>query len=357
MALTVAARPPLAAPVLDQLSAVAAGRGLEGLGDRLRTLGELTRGDLAETEAALAEVPRGAGLVGQSAGHLLDLSGKRLRPMCVALAARLGTGFDGPAREFAVAVELVHNATLLHDDVIDLGDLRRGKPTARSIYGNAASIFAGDWLLVEALKRVRRAGVAGTLEALLDVIEEMIVAESAQLANRGRVDTGRAEWLHVVEGKTASLFRWAMFAGARAGGLGDGECAALESFGQHLGVAFQAVDDLLDFTGNARALGKNLFTDLREGKMTWPLIIALEREPSVRPLVEEIVAVPPDEAHPEALVEALLASLHRTGGIEDCRQLARKRAAEAVNSLGPLPDTAARAALETVAVATVSRER
>src|SRR5213076_2069185 len=175
--------------------------------------------DLAACEAGLALVARGTDVVSRSVGHLLDLDGKRLRPLCVALGARAGAGFTGPARELAVAVELVHTATLLHDDVVDLGEKRRGADTARAVYGNAASIFAGDWLLIEALRRVRHAGVRGLLDRLLDVIEEMIIAESVQLEGRRRADLGRAAWMRVAEGKTASLFRWAMLAGGRAGGL------------------------------------------------------------------------------------------------------------------------------------------
>src|SRR5580658_8326919 len=195
----------VAAPVLAQLTEVCEVRGLPGLHDKLSTLQALVSEDLAELYAALAEIPRGASLVHRSAHHLLDLGGKRLRPLCVLLAARTGETRGGPAvRDLAVAVELVHSATLLHDDVVDAGDIRRGQPTARVMYGNAASIFAGDWLLIEAMKRVRRAAVPGTLDHLLGIIEEMIFAEALQLAGRGRINTDRAAYFRVVEGKTAA---------------------------------------------------------------------------------------------------------------------------------------------------------
>src|SRR5262249_22155884 len=148
-------------------------------------------------------------------------------PLCVALAARAGNGFGAAARQLAVAVELVHTATLLHDDVVDVGDTRRGAPAARVVYGNAASIFAGDWLLVEALRRVRAAAVPDALDRLLDIIEEMIMAESTQLDRRGVMVADRAAYFRVVEGKTASLFRWALWAGGRAGGLDERACRAL----------------------------------------------------------------------------------------------------------------------------------
>jgi len=343
------------AEVIARLGQVCSARGLPDVAVRLGDLHAWIAADLAHFEDELAALPRGASLVHRSARHLLDLGGKHLRPMCVALAAKLGTGFGAEARDLAVAVELIHNATLLHDDVVDLGDQRRGAPTARTVYGNAASIFAGDWLLVEALQRVQHAGVPGLLDRTLATIAEMIMAEAVQLANRGRINADRADYFRVVEGKTAALFRWAMVAGARAGGLDEGACRALERYGLHLGVAFQAVDDLLDFTGSAAVTGKALFADLREGKMTYPLILALEREPALACVLEDILAGPPGPP-PERWRARVLDTLVRSGGMRDCQALARERAAEAVASLSGLPGGAGRDALVTVAEATVHRE-
>jgi octaprenyl-diphosphate synthase len=351
-------------PLIERLSSLCRDRGLGGLAARLGELSALAGGDLAAVEAALAaaETERWRGgprpMVVQAAAHLLDLGGKRLRPLCVALAARCGeAGFGEAARELAVAVELVHSATLLHDDVVDVGERRRGAPTARAVYGNAASIFAGDWLLVEALRRVRGAGVDGVLGFLLDVIGEMILAESIQLERRGRLDPDRASWLRVVEGKTASLFRWAMYAGARAGRVDEAGAAALARYGQQLGVAFQAVDDLLDLTGSAATLGKALFTDLREGKMTYPMILAVEREPAILPRLEALAAALDGEEAEAAETAWLVEALERTGAVDGCRAFARARAAEAVGALEVLPPSESREALMTVALAAVDRER
>jgi octaprenyl-diphosphate synthase len=225
------------------------------------------------------------------------------------------------------------------------------------VYGNAASIFAGDWLLVEALRRVRGAGVDGVLGFLLDVIGEMILAESIQLERRGRLDPDRASWLRVVEGKTASLFRWAMYAGARAGRVDEAGAAALARYGQQLGVAFQAVDDLLDLTGSAATLGKALFTDLREGKMTYPMILAVEREPAILPRLEALAAALDGEEAEAAETAWLVEALERTGAVDGCRAFARARAAEAVGALEVLPPSESREALMTVALAAVDRER
>jgi octaprenyl-diphosphate synthase len=277
--------------------------------------------------------------------------------MCVALAAKLGTGFGPAARDLAVSVELIHSATLLHDDVVDFGDRRRGAPTARSIYGNAASIFAGDWLLIEALKRIQRADLPGVTDYTLAIIEEMIEAEALQLENRGRVNGSRDDYLRVIEGKTAALFRLAMYAGGRAGHLDDGACTAIERYGAHLGVAFQAIDDLLDFAGDASHTGKSLFADLREGKMTYPLLVALERDTSLQPLVEEILEGPANEPVPVPLVRPVVDAMAATGGMDECTALAHQHARAAIDCLDPIADGRGRDALITVAQATVHRQR
>jgi octaprenyl-diphosphate synthase len=337
--------------LLRRLQALCGPRNLDTLGARLEDLAGLVDADMAALECELA-VPAGPRVVHRGARHLLSLGGKRLRPMCVALASRVGTGFDRRARALAVSVELVHAATLLHDDVVDLGETRRGAPSTRAIWGNAVSIFAGDWLLVEALRWVRAAAVPDTLERLLDVIEEMILAESLQLEARGRIDTGRDVWLRVVEGKTAALFRWAMFAGARAGGLGPSEVGALETYGLHLGIAFQAIDDLLDLSGDPRTTGKALFSDLREGRMTYPLILALERNAAAEPALRAALCDEHDDASAWA---AVLPILERTGALEDCRAFAESHALRAVEAIAGLPRGRATDALITVAEAVVSR--
>src|ERR1051325_154229 len=168
-------------PVLDRLAGISDRRGARALGERLAELGRWVRADLVDFEAELALLPRGQRVVQAAAHHLLDLRGKHLRPLCVALASRCGAGVPPRAPGLAVAVELVHTATLLHDDVVDLAERRRDQPAACIVYGNAASIFAGDWLLVAALRRISAAGVDGLLDRMLEVIDEMILAESMQL--------------------------------------------------------------------------------------------------------------------------------------------------------------------------------
>jgi octaprenyl-diphosphate synthase len=278
--------------------------------------------------------------------------------MCVALAAKVGDGLDAPARQLAIAVELVHTATLLHDDVVDVADTRRAQPTARIVYGNAASIFAGDWLLMDALRRVRATGHLDLLDEMLAIIEEMILAESLQLERRGKIHGDVADYFRVAEGKTAALFRWAMRAGARAGGSSPEVSWALERFGLDLGVAFQIVDDCLDFAGETLITGKALYTDLREGKLTYPLLLALEREPTLETMVGDAIAAadtPLVEQAPRhrAIAEVIAA----TGALADARRTAAERIARAIGSLSAVPDGEGRRSLITVAEATASRQQ
>ena len=321
MSLIAAVRTDASSDVLTSLQAVCDSQGLEDLSAHLADLADLVKWDMSALEKGIQSLPVGESVVHKSAHHLLEIAGKRLRPMCVVLASRLGQGLDDKTREFGVAVELVHCATLLHDDVVDAGDQRRGVPAARTLYGNAASIFAGDWLLVDALRRVRAAEMPDVLIRLLDIIDEMIFAEAIQLENRGKIDARMQTYMQVVEGKTAALFRWAMFAGARAGGLDADACGALESYGRHLGVAFQLIDDHLDYAGDGDRIGKSPFTDLREGKMTHPVIVALERDPALRPVLDELVTGAWDEV-PEGPRARLLSALNHTGALESTREVA-----------------------------------
>jgi len=332
--------------VLPTLREVCVRRGLEALDRRLGSLQAIAQ----QVDSVLAKLAVGETSAHQSARHILRLPGKRLRPLCVVLGANVGAGVTGAVRDLCVAVELVHNATLLHDDVVDLGELRRNAPTARAVYGNAASIFAGDWLLVEALRRVRATGISGLLDRLLDVIEQMIVAESLQLDQRGSVVADRDLWLRIARGKTASLFEWALYAGGRAGGLGDNCCEALAEYGQHVGIAFQAIDDVLDVQGGPT--GKDVLCDLREGKMTLPWIFAVERERTVATLLLEAVSDPGAMAHLMATTSEIL---QRTEACASVLAFAADEGAAAIHCLRRLPRGAGVDALEAAARATLER--
>lgn len=301
---------------------------------RLSALRLLVGDLLVEVEGALPSLAEGGpGVAGRAARHLVGAGGKRVRPLLVILSARAAGAAEGCAGalvKLAQAAELVHAATLLHDDVLDDGRTRRGLPAARVLWGNAASVLGGDFLLVRALELTVASGVEGALGDLLGAIAAMIDGEALQLAHRGRSDVGAAAYLDVVDGKTASLFAWCGRAGARVGGAAP---EALAAYGLHLGRAFQIVDDLLDVEGDPEALGKSVLSDVREGKLTLPVLYALERDPSLRALIDRCVRDDADDAG------GVAAAVARSGGAERARERARQETARAVAALQPLPAT------------------
>ena len=320
---------------------------------RLLALRTWLSADLEELERDLATVlPREdrADPAVRAAHHLLARPGKRLRPLCVVLAARLGgRPLDGDVHGLAVAAELVHMATLLHDDVIDVGPERRGAPAAWTVTSNAASILGGDYLLLEALRRVHAVGRPELMGPLLEAIEAMVAAEALQVARRGRFEPDRAVYFEIVRGKTAALFRWCLEAGGAAGHLTPSSRRALGEAGLDLGIAFQLVDDVLDLSGDAATLGKQPLADLREGKLTWPILLACERDPELLGGLRRFAAGRgPDP-------EDLLGRVQRTGALEATRHLARAHAGDARTRLQALPPGPARRALETVVEAATAR--
>ncbi len=350
-------------PVLEVLASVSSKMGVDPLAERLLALQRWLGDDLIELEEAVVALSRGfvrEGERGQrgrlAARHLLELSGKRLRPVCVMLAARVGgVGLTPVVRDLAVSCEIVHAATLLHDDVIDEGTDRRGAPSARVVYGNSASVLGGDHLLIEALKRVHASGLPTLMPALLEVIQEMVGGEAMQLERRGRFVPDREVYLGIIERKTASLFRFALMAGGTAAGLEQPVVDALGRAGLELGMAFQLVDDILDLEGDPRVTGKNALADLREGKLTWPFIIAAERDPGARASLKAIVEGGAPES--SGVLSELVAQVRATGALEETRRFAMDRGEAATAELARLPVGAARDNLERVVEAAICRVR
>ncbi|MFN7973893.1 MAG: polyprenyl synthetase family protein [Acidobacteriota bacterium] len=302
---------------------------------------------LADVERRLRETVRVGRRVGRCVDQMLLRPGKRIRPMCVLLAAELGRGKSEATLALAAAAELVHGATLLHDDVIDEGEQRRGAPAARMLEGNAASVLAGDWLLTTALCQVRATAVDGALDDLLAVLQALVAAEALQLDGRGNLDPDVATYERIVDGKTASLFRFCLGAGARAGGVDDRARRALEAFGARLGRVFQLTDDLLDYGGDPAATGKALYEDLRQGKATYPLILALERDPALRATIEH--ALQDGMTDWRAIGADVRRRIDRAGALHDARARAAEVTRDAVAELEHVPDGPTRRALAAVA--------
>ncbi len=330
--------------ILSQLSA-AADRGLRP--ERAQAaLAEVPRlpETLAELEARLAGSTADAeARLGAAARHLVGAGGKRIRPLVALLSCGANGGELAAAIPYAVAAELTHSATLLHDDVIDDGPVRRGQPASRVVWGNSVSVLAGDWLLTRALEIVAGAPAAGrALGPLLATMRRLVEGEVLQLTFRGTFAATEATYLQVVDGKTASLFGWATAAGAWAAGA-DGELpAALAAFGEGIGVAFQLVDDALDYAADPGLLGKKLGADLLEGKATLPLIRALEATPALR---ERLALLMEGRADGGEVAGEVIEAVRRSGGVEAARALARDRTRGAMAALERVPDGPHRRAL------------
>lgn len=348
------ARPAVLTPLIDS----ARRHDARPVAERLADLQRWLRGDLAALADDLGRLTHAdADRAWRAAAHLIARPGKRLRPIAVILAARLG---DRPpdARVIgaAVAAELAHAATLLHDDVIDLGAERRGAPAARMIYGNAASVLGGDHLLIEALRRLD--GDPVLVAGLIDTLAAMVHGEALQLERRRRFDPDRALYLRIVQGKTAALFCWALRAGGHLGALAPDQIDALGRAGRALGMTFQLIDDLLDIAGDPALTGKDPGADLREGKLTWPLIVASERDPHVALQLRAAAAAEVDPAatpDPDRAA-ALITAIRATGALDATRAEARRHADAAHDALATLPDSRARRALGTLVDAALDRQ-
>lgn len=229
---------------------------------------------------------RGPAPLDAAAQQLVMAGGKRVRPLSCLLVTRACGGDPSKSISLAAAVELIHSATLLHDDVIDEGEERRGRPASRVLWGNLVSVLSGDLLLTSALELVQSSGVEGAMADTLATMQSLIAGEVAQLKARGREDLGIEGYLEIVRGKTASLFSNACRAGARVAGAAPNVIDAMGRFGERVGIAFQIVDDVLDLEGIPHEVGKRLGHDLAEGKTTLPLALALQHDAAhLRPLL------------------------------------------------------------------------
>jgi octaprenyl-diphosphate synthase len=216
-------------------------------------------------------------LIPELAHHLIDSGGKRLRPMLTIASAKLA-GYEGQGHiRLAAAVEFMHTATLLHDDVVDESDTRRGKPTARLLWSNQASVLVGDFLLGQAFRMMVDVGSLPALKILSNAAAVIAEGEVMQLAAAKKTSTTEDEYLAIINAKTAALFAAAAEVGAAIAGRPADEQAALRSYGRNLGIAFQLVDDALDYAGETSRLGKSVGDDFREGKITLPVILSFRR--------------------------------------------------------------------------------
>ena len=239
---------------------------------------ELLRRELPAVEAALAKGSASeVELISLAARHILDAGGKRFRPQLTLLSA-LAFEYEGPAAVLmAAAMELIHTATLVHDDIVDESDSRRGRATANFFWGNSASVLMGDYLVIKAFTIAAETGDPRLFRLLCDTIGRMCEGEVLQICVRAETNLEVETYLEIIEAKTAILMATCCRTGALLGGAALEQTEALTAFGTRVGLAFQIIDDVLDYTGEEKSLGKPVGSDLREGKVTLPLIYALER--------------------------------------------------------------------------------
>jgi len=292
-------------------------------------------------------------MVPQLARYLIEAGGKRLRPMLTVAAALLFGKPTGAQTNYAAAVEFMHNATLLHDDVVDESDMRRGRPAARKIWGNQASVLVGDFLLGQAFLMMVETGRLDALAVLARAASIIAEGEVFQLAKAGDLAATPDDYDQVIRAKTATLFQAAAEVGAMAGGADEAGRAALRDYGMELGLAFQLVDDVLDYRGESGAMGKNTGDDLREGKMTLPVILTLaDANPAEREIIT--ASLGKSDASDAALTQ-VVAIMNRHGALARTIEEAHAHVRAARAALDPLPPSAMKTILSDIAEFYVSR--
>lgn len=311
------------------------------ISDDMNALDALIRRELHST------VP----LVSQIAEYIISSGGKRIRPVLLLLMAR-AHGYVGVHHHtLAAVVEFVHTATLLHDDVVDESSLRRGRDTANALFGNAASVLVGDFVYSRAFQMMVSTDSMQVMQILADATNVIAEGEVLQLLNMHDPDVTEERYLQVIRSKTAKLFEAATQLGALIAGATPKQIEAAAEYGRSIGTAFQLIDDVLDYSGDAGEIGKNVGDDLREGKPTLPLIYLMQHgSPEERELVRNCI-VNGDESQ----FDAVLAAITQSGALAYTREQAEIAAQRAATALANLPDSAHRAALMGLTVFAVNR--
>ncbi|MCO6048515.1 polyprenyl synthetase family protein [Mesorhizobium sp. RP14(2022)] len=326
----------------------------DGANASIAALVDLTAPDMERVnKLILSKAGSDVELIPEIANHLISSGGKRLRPM-VTLAAAKMFGYEGENHvKLATSVEFMHTATLLHDDVVDESDLRRGRKTARMIWGNQASVLVGDFLLGQAFRMMVDVGSLDALDILSTAASVIAEGEVMQLAAAKNLETTEDEHFAVIKAKTAALFSAAAEVGPVIANASRNDRAALRSYGMNLGLAFQLIDDALDYGGSSADLGKNTGDDFREGKVTLPVILAFRRGTGAerefwRSAIE-------GAATDDAALERAMGLMKKHGAIADTIGRARHFGGIARDALAPLEETPHKAALLDVIDFCISR--
>lgn len=311
--------------------------------------------DLQEIEKALSEnLNPYYQLVSDVAGHILFSGGKRLRPLLMVLCARL-CGYQGTEdKKFSTIFEYLHAATLLHDDIVDGADIRRGRKVAHKLWDNPTTVLTGDFLLARGLSIAAQTGLNTVIQVIAGITESMSQGEIRQLEKKGNIDLSEAEYMDVIERKTAVLFRGACKTGALIAGASKERADALAAYGYHLGMAFQMADDLLDYTLDSKALGKETGADLKEGKLTLPVIHALKDADQREK--DQIIGIIKNADFSENDFQTLIEMLNQAGGIAYTKQLATRHVEEAKDHIADFQGSESKAVLKDIADYALARK-
>ncbi|MBV9608233.1 MAG: polyprenyl synthetase family protein [Acidobacteria bacterium] len=315
---------------------------------------ELLRDDLDAVEREFGrDTVSGVPAITEIGEYLRQGGGKRIRPVLLLLASKLLAYEGRGAIRLGAVVEMLHTATLVHDDIIDEAQTRRGRPSANTQWGNSKCVLAGDWLYMQAFKVAVQERNFRVLDVLIDLTQQMVEGELLQMEKLGRC-ISLEEHFDLIFRKTACLFATCMRLGAILGNATEEQEEKLASYGRHLGLAFQIVDDVLDLTASEEVLGKPVASDLREGKVTMAVIHSLQRcTPEERRLVEAVLA---ERAFASVTLEQVLAILHRYASIDAALAAAQKHAEAARSSICSFPQSEIKRALLWIPEFVVARE-
>ncbi|MEG7471335.1 octaprenyl diphosphate synthase [Serratia marcescens] len=315
---------------------------------------ELTAQDMAAVNATILEQLNSDGtLINQLGYYIISGGGKRIRPMIAVLAAR-ALGYEGNKHvTVAALIEFIHTATLLHDDVVDESDMRRGKATANAAFGNAASVLVGDFIYTRAFQMMTSLESLRVLALMSEAVNVIAEGEVLQLMNVHDPDISEESYMRVIYSKTARLFEAAAQSSAILSGASAEQEQALQDYGRYLGTAFQLIDDLLDYSADGSTLGKNTGDDLNEGKPTLPLLHAMHNgDDAQRDMIRGAI----EQGNGRHLLEPVLQAMQQCGSLEYTRKRAEEEADKAIAALQVLPASEHRTALEGLAHLAVQRD-
>jgi len=313
----------------------------------IKNIQTLTQDDMSDVNNLIySQINSDVALINQLGIYIVNAGGKRMRPMLTVLAAR---AFDYQGDEhisIAAIIEFIHTATLLHDDVVDESNMRRGRETANALFGNSASVLVGDFLYTRSFQMMTKLGNMKIMDILSDATNIVAEGEVLQLMNCNDPDTTEESYLEVIYCKTAKLFEAATRLAAVIAGQDEKVEKAMQEYGKYLGTAFQLVDDIMDYTADAKAMGKNVGDDLAEGKPTLPLLYAMKHgNEQQKQLIRDAI----EHCNGMENLDEILAAMKQTGSLVYTQKKAEQEADKAINALHILPESMHKQALISLA--------